>query len=511
MSSATGSTRGKRKDSSNPTGAKAKRVRRSEKKSEESPTSLEQDDTSDVASGDPESATNGVNTATRKSKGKGKEKANNDVISTEWPQHFHDLFRIFKALNTVIAFCSSRQHIATTFSVVRKSVEGITKKPLELANVAEIKAIIPELIRFAYIPAADLRIHSDKGSQPEGRSKSGRDDDIYAPQTSSIKDDEQVLVLDFVEQKKGKKESSGPLNSYSLPPSLTPQALKKLIEKRNERFAHAVNELILACNSTPDAEDPVSLVVSAARDHIPIDPTAHPSPGKDLSPSKSIPKPETRESIGDIITEMEFSEDYRQQIVGRRVFDAKEPAWGQLSQPLSDSIATALLNFRNIGSFYSHQAAAINAILGGKHVIVSTGTASGKSVIYQVPLLTFLEENPDSKAIFIYPTKALAQDQKTALEQLLCRCPGLESIQVATYDGDTPMDLRTGIRETASVIFTNFDMLHAGILPHEDVWRGFFKNLQLVVVDELHYYSGVLGTHVAFIMRRLRRICAAVG
>ncbi|KAG8891410.1 hypothetical protein FRC00_013714, partial [Tulasnella sp. 408] len=146
-----------------------------------------------------------------------------------------------------------------------------------------------------------------------------------------------------------------------------------------------------------------------------------------------------------------------------------------------------------VTKLYGHQAKAINALGEGKHVIVSTGTASGKSVIYQVPLLTMLEEDRETTAMFIFPTKALAQDQKAALEHLLARCPGLEDVKVATYDGDTAMNLRQGIRETASVIFTNFDMIHVSILPHEDTWRRFLKNMKLLVVDELHYYNGTLG------------------
>ncbi|KAJ2916877.1 hypothetical protein MD484_g3585, partial [Candolleomyces efflorescens] len=122
-----------------------------------------------------------------------------------------------------------------------------------------------------------------------------------------------------------------------------------------------------------------------------------------------------------------------------------------------------------------------------------------------------LERDPGAKAIFVYPTKALAQDQKASLEQLLFSCPGLNHLRVATYDGDTSQEIRSEVRDSASVIFTNFDTIHASILPHEDNWRQFLKQVKLFVVDELHYYTGLFGSHVALILRRFRRVAAAVG
>ncbi|KAG9006140.1 hypothetical protein FRB94_000965, partial [Tulasnella sp. JGI-2019a] len=423
------------------------------------------------------------------------------------------LFKIFKALNTVIAFCSSRQHIATTFSVVKKSVEGLLKKPLDLSQVAEIKAIIPDLMRFAYISSSELQIHSDQTSGVGGCGSSSKKRDASPDWYTSFgkadpESGETVLVLDFVEGKKMRKadqQTSGNFPGYALPPSMNPVAVKKLIEKRNERFSQAVNELLLACALSGEDEDPVVLVMKAAKDHLPLDPFGIHTAGRREGENPG------GASIEAIVDEIIGAEDYRGQIAGRRVYEAKEPQWGQLSQPLSKSITDGLRDAINVTRFFTHQTAAINALRANKHVIVSTGTASGKSIIYQVPLLTFLEGDRESTAIFIFPTKALAQDQRTALEQLLCHTPGLEDVQVATYDGDTPMSERADIRENASVIFTNFDILHITILPQEDKWRRFLKNIKLVVVDELHYYHGTLGSHAAYIMRRLRRVCAAVG
>ncbi|CUA70624.1 hypothetical protein RSOLAG22IIIB_04218 [Rhizoctonia solani] len=426
-----------------------------------------------------------------------------------WPPFFQDLFRIYKALNTVIAFCSSRKHLAITFSLVRQSAENILKQPLELERVAQIKALLPDTICFAYFNANELRVNTEM---------TGKDGtpDVYAPHNFSGENntEEHVLVLDFVESRKGKGPQRGSQGSgFALPVALTPAGVKNLIEKRNERYCIAVNELIAACAAT--SEDPVALVTSAAHDHIPINP-ASVLEGVHSSSSgiPTIPSPTERPSIETVVQSLKGPHEvhpYREQIVHERIFDKREARWGELAHPISKNVASALKSARGVTGFYSHQAAAINSVWEGKNVIVSTSTASGKSVIYQVPILCALEKDKTATAMFIYPTKALAQDQKGAIEQLLLRCPGLEDIKVATYDGDTPPELRSTVRQTASIIFTNFDMLHASIIPNEEHWRRFLKNIHLIVVDELHYYSGAFGSHVAMIMRRLRRVCAANG
>ncbi|KAI0637127.1 DEAD/H helicase [Trametes polyzona] len=453
--------------------------------------------------------------ATRK--GSTKKKAAQTDDAPVWPEYFNDLFKVFKALNTVLAFCSSRKNFAITFPVVRSSVESLLHAPLELEKVAELKALLPEVVKFAYTPRSELRIHSD---QHPGSGRRERSPDYAAFQTagassSRVNDvdaDEHVLVLDFMDNSRGKKTAASGL-AYALPPALSPAATKKLVERRNERFTQAVNELL---NATSINDDPVALLRAAARDHIPV----HPGVNRPLGVAsqsdtkekyRTVPDPDSRPAIEEVVQEIEQQEWYAEQIVHKRIYGAKDGQLAVLDPPLSESIVQALRDSRKITSLYTHQVAAINALSHGKNVIVSTSTASGKSVIYQVPLLQFLEDDPQSTAIFIYPTKALAQDQRAALEQLLCNCPGLEHIQVSTYDGDTPQELRAGIRENASVIFTNFDMIHASILPHEDAWRRFLKNLQIVAVDELHYYHGIFGSHVAQVMRRLRRVCAAVG
>ncbi|KAL5490199.1 HRQ1 [Sanghuangporus weigelae] len=472
----------------------------------------------------------------KKARSTGKEKAK-EQIQDDWPEYFVELYKVewytvysrivskyselrcMKALNTVLAFCASRKHLAITFPVVRSSVERLLAKPLELERVAELKALLPDLIRFAYIPRDQLMINADaQESSSRGKKDRERSPDFSAFTIGSSSagfshstphEDEHVLVLDFAGAKGSAKKLDKPAFAYQLPPAMSPQAVKKLIEKRNQRFEHAVAELL---DAVSDTDNPALLIQSAARDHIPINPNVvKQEHGDEDKPRQVIPDSIERDTIEAIIEEIKSLDWYKDQIVDRRIFESKEGRLGTLAVPVSNTIMQALYDSRKISSFYIHQAAAIDAIQEGKNVIVSTSTASGKSVIYQVPMLRFLEEDRSAKAIYIYPTKALAQDQRTALEQLLWACEGLQYVKVANYDGDTPMEQRAGVRDSASVIFTNFDMLHASILPHEENWRQFLKNLKLVAVDELHYYSGVFGTHVAYIMRRLRRICAAVG
>ncbi|PTU19338.1 hypothetical protein P175DRAFT_0502880 [Aspergillus ochraceoroseus IBT 24754] len=217
--------------------------------------------------------------------------------------------------------------------------------------------------------------------------------------------------------------------------------------------------------------------------------------------------------MAEIIEEIRAMDWYTGQIVpdGHRAFDAQPAIYGDLNFTLSQGLVNALYNTKGITRFYSHQAEAINHLSDGRNVIVSTSTSSGKSLIYQVPMLHELEKDPNSRGLYIFPTKALAQDQRRSMQELLQYLEGLQGTMVETFDGDTPMGNRNLIREEARIIFTNPDMLHITILPQEDSWRTFLKNLKFVVVDELHVYNGLFGSHVAFIMRRLRRVCAAVG
>ena len=174
-----------------------------------------------------------------------------------------------------------------------------------------------------------------------------------------------------------------------------------------------------------------------------------------------------------------------------------------------DARLAKLCRDRGWEKLYSHQANAIRLSLNGKNVAVVTPTASGKTVCYNLPVIDTLLRDPAARAMYLFPTKALAEDQRHELDSFLTMLEG--QFTCSCYDGDTPQDARRTIRERANVILTNPDMLHSGILPHHTKWAKCFENLKYFVIDELHYYRGVYGSHLANIIRRLKRICEFYG
>jgi DEAD/DEAH box helicase domain-containing protein len=174
-----------------------------------------------------------------------------------------------------------------------------------------------------------------------------------------------------------------------------------------------------------------------------------------------------------------------------------------------DSGLRAGLQSRGIEALYRHQADAMEAVRAGEDVVVVTPTASGKSLCYLVPTLQALAEDPTARALYLFPTKALGQDQVAELGEL-SRAANLR-INASTYDGDTPNAIRSAIRSAGQVVVTNPDMLHAAILPHHTKWFQLFEQLRYIVIDELHTYRGLFGSHVANVLRRLLRICAHYG
>lgn len=167
-----------------------------------------------------------------------------------------------------------------------------------------------------------------------------------------------------------------------------------------------------------------------------------------------------------------------------------------------------LLHERGLRSLYSHQAQAWAHVRGGENVVLATGTASGKTLGYNLPVLAALLENPAARALYLFPTKALTQDQLSGLAGFQA---SLASLKPAVYDGDTPAAHRKAIREKSRIILTNPDMLHTGILPHHTNWVDFLRNLRFIVIDEMHTYRGVFGSHVANVLRRLKRLARYYG
>lgn len=179
---------------------------------------------------------------------------------------------------------------------------------------------------------------------------------------------------------------------------------------------------------------------------------------------------------------------------------------GEFPDWLSPRVVAALKQ-RGISAPYLHQVVAMEHLHSGRNVVIATGTASGKTLCYDLPVLNTLISDPSARALYLFPTKALAQDQLSNLETLLAQPDGPSRFKAAIYDGDTPTNQRAQLRKESRIILSNPDMLHQGILPHHTAWRDFFAGLRFVVLDEAHIYRGVFGSHIANVIRRLKRIC----
>ena len=187
---------------------------------------------------------------------------------------------------------------------------------------------------------------------------------------------------------------------------------------------------------------------------------------------------------------------------------AREAEFAPLPEAVGEGLRKALAS-RGITQLYSHQAEAFAALERGEDVVVVTPTASGKTLCYNLPVLNRLLAQPEARALYLFPTKALAEDQLAGFHAIVESMGS--GIRAFTYDGDTPQDARRAIRERANVVLTNPDMLHAGVLPHHTKWAKCFERLDYIVIDELHYYRGVYGSHMANVLRRLKRICEFYG
>ncbi|CCF33550.1 DEAD/DEAH box helicase [Colletotrichum higginsianum] len=456
----------------------------------------------------------------------------------EWPERFKALDKTHRALNLVFTFCCTRKHLATTFDTIKSAVESHTKTSLTIGDVASIAAIRPEGVNFAYVDEIMLQTEV-RGAERDVVFKKGRDFLSQAPAPDAsvggisgldrldhhpddpVEGGKEVLYFEFVDgdlKRQVRDRKTGEITKPNRKlreetlkmPVYSQKQMTNLIERRNQKFGDAVSLFINQCIA--DGMDPELRLATKTEDHIPV-PTVPEEPADKKLGALPESIPTERKSIPEIVQELKDSPWYTGQIVpeGHRVFEPQEPVYGDLDFLLSQELVNALYNSKGITQFFAHQTEAINGLLEGQHVVVSTSTSSGKSLIYQLPVIHALEKDRNTRAMYIFPTKALAQDQKRSLRELMSYMPGMEEVLVETFDGDTPMNERNVIREEARIIFTNPDMLHVTILPQEERWRTFLKNLKYVVVDELHYYNGQMGSHVAFIMRRLRRICAAVG
>ncbi|WP_404403444.1 DEAD/DEAH box helicase [Jeotgalibacillus malaysiensis] len=215
-----------------------------------------------------------------------------------------------------------------------------------------------------------------------------------------------------------------------------------------------------------------------------------------------------KKTLSEIAENFKQNREISDQIIKWHTIEPKEAVYAPLPDRVHPDLVKALER-RGIGQLYSHQAEAFEAVNNGHSITAVTPTASGKTLCYNLPVIHQIMKEQHSRALYIFPTKALAQDQKTELNELLELAEA--SINSYTYDGDTPAGIRQKVRKAGHIVITNPDMLHSAILPHHTKWVSLFENLKYVVIDELHIYRGVFGSHVANVIKRLKRICKFYG
>jgi len=211
-----------------------------------------------------------------------------------------------------------------------------------------------------------------------------------------------------------------------------------------------------------------------------------------------------RKSLQEILKDLRINDEFKENIVTWQTIEEKPAQTVPFPENLHPVLRKSLQS-KGIEQLYTHQKSAYEKITDGKSIVTVTPTASGKTICYNLPVLQAILTNPDSRALYIFPTKALAQDQKSEINEII-QAAGVD-INSYTYDGDTPANIRQRVRKAGHVVITNPDMLHSAILPHHTKWVSLFENLKFVVIDELHSYRGVFGSHVANVIRRLKRIC----
>ncbi|MDP6438603.1 MAG: DEAD/DEAH box helicase, partial [Candidatus Brocadiia bacterium] len=209
------------------------------------------------------------------------------------------------------------------------------------------------------------------------------------------------------------------------------------------------------------------------------------------------------------LNEIKAASGYAGQIVYVREVAAREARYADTAGPVSHPVQD-MLRARGIERLYTHQARAIDLAREGRNVLTVTGTASGKTLCYTVPIIEMLLADPAGRALLLFPTKALCQDQFKGFREALSAA-GMPDVMAGVYDGDTPSPMRRKLRDHGSVIFTNPDMLHAALMPQHGRWADFLARLRILVIDELHVYNGIFGSNAANLFRRFFRICRHYG
>lgn len=399
-------------------------------------------------------------------------------------------------------FLSSRKHIITSFDLFKEHIAKTLDKELTHDDVSKLKSIIPNNLIFEYVDKNQFTLDEKHFTWKDGFQQKELDIfDIDKNNPDEINN--QILIIEFIDS--GNKSSHN--NNFQ---KLNADGIKKLIIKRDNRFKKNLKNFVKI-----HQQESLNYLNKIYIKYLPkilnfINP---------MDEMNQIALNYDHRPIPELIENLKKCPFYQNQISnsGHSTYkiDAKFAKFDsnffdeiELHSDLKD-----LLFSKGIEQLYLHQSIGIKGILlENKHVISTTSTSSGKSLIYQLPILQSLLTNSNETTLLLFPTKALSQDQHRALISFIDNLPSINTSKlIRTYDGDTSREDRKDIKENANIILTNPDMLHLTLLPNHKSWSRFLRNLKYVVIDELHIYKGSFGSNVAYILRRLRRICSLFG
>lgn len=491
-----------------------------------------------------------------------------ETDTSKWPSRLRELIKLFYQVNTHLTFVTSHSRSTIpTFDLLQRMCPQVTKKDL-----AMISLLLPVGdVYYNYVDENQVLVSSKENLKTTGRngykqSEASVLDDAYAEISENVKrrkkEGTQLLIFEFRDAKvhgigskmklgRGPKESGNDFFLASLDLSLqnlTRQQLTQMIKSRNQKFRQAIQSRLDICSEEElqnDGELLMQKLLNESEKLIPSKPDlSDPLDSLRKNTDVQIKHSSTRDIDFELIMHiLQRKPFYRNQIVFSDILTMKKEGsyiplildGEENIRDIHPQLSQALFDYKGISietDLYSHQQKALSAILrtDGKkrHVIVSTPTSSGKSLIYQIPILNDIlwditnNKRPFARrntAFFIFPTKALAQDQKRHLEDFIKYIPATSKrkIVVNTFDGDTPQSDRKSIRCFSDIIFTNPDAIHASILPncmndyeHNSGFKEFLRNLRYIVIDELHIYKGTFGLNVRLIMSRLMRVVSVL-
>ncbi|CAO3650845.1 unnamed protein product [Cunninghamella blakesleeana] len=393
------------------------------------------------------------------------------------PPKFERLNNVFQKLSPFCAFCEARLTNVMTFEKMKSAVPELT-----IEDLAAIKLIVPHFIQYEYTSVTNSSSNSTDNNIIQvqfGKQLSIKANEAKHSRTIKNKGDQLDIQRYLISSDK----------------------ILKTVKQDNDMFLKALYKFIQQ-NSIDDNDD-IEIHMETQLKRYLLDPP------HSLIVSSDSNDRDNQFSLNDLLSKIKDQPFYQKQLDDNNLIEIPEKTsqFGMLNRSLSKPISDYLSKEKGIQQLYTHQAIAINELYNGKHVVISTSTASGKSLIYQLPILEAFVRNNNVHALFIFPTKALAQDQKRSLLEWTSSVPELKNLKIATYDGDTPFQEREKIRNSANIILTNPDMLHSSILPNaKKYWWHFLQLLKYIIIDEVHIYHGQFGIHMGLILRRLERI-----